>query len=265
MADIMTKGVGGHPVTWLPGIRAVATDRPWAWLGAGWRDICAAPMISLAYGVLAVVSSFVLVAGLAMKDLYYLILPMAAGFMLLGPILAVGLYETSRRLEAGGDASLWAVLWAYRRNAPQIAAIGLALTVVFFAWVRLALMIFMLFFSMDPPPLDLLLERIFFSDVTLPFLVTGTVFGAVMAAAVFAISVVAVPMLLDRETDVFTAMATSIKAVHDNPKTMLIWAALIALFTAAGLATGFLGLVIAFPLIGHASWHCYRDVVATDR
>ncbi|NYZ12406.1 DUF2189 domain-containing protein [Azospirillum sp. RWY-5-1] len=251
--------------SWLPRIRTVGTDRPWVWLAAGWRDMLAAPLISLAYGLLAVVSSFVLVAGLAMYGMHYLVLPMAAGFMLIGPVLAVGLYETSRRLERGEHAGLWPVVMAYRQNGTQIAAIGLALMVVFFAWIRLAFLIFMLFFSMEPPPLDLLVERIFFSEVTLPFLITGTVAGGFMAAAVFSMSVVAIPMLLDRDCDAFTAMATSITAVRENPRTMLVWAALIALFISAGLATGFVGLLIAFPLIGHASWHAYRDVVSGDR
>lgn len=266
MADMTSdQGSTGFRVDWLPAIRTVGTDRPWEWLAQGWRDLCAAPLISAAYGLLAVASSYLLLAGLAGGGLHFLILPMAAGFMLVGPLFAVGLYETSRRLSRGEPATLGTVIGAYRRNGAQIAGIGVALLVVFIAWVRLALLLFMLFFSMEPPPLDLLVERIFFSDVTLPFLFTGTLFGAVMAAAVFSISVVAIPMLLDRETDVFTAMATSIKAVRENPRSMLVWAALIALFTAAGLATAFIGLAIAFPLIGYASWHCYKDTVGAAR
>lgn len=245
-----------------PRVRTAATDRPWVWLAAGWQDFRAAPAIGITYGLLAVLSSFVLVVGLAMYDLHYLILPMAGGFMLLGPIFAVGLYEASRRLESGEHPTLSDVATAYRANGPQIAGIGMALLVLFMAWMQVAFLIFMLFFSMDPPPLDLLLEHVFFSEMTLPFLFTGSLVGGMMALAVFAISVVAIPMLLDRETDAFTAMATSITVVRENPKTMLTWGALIVLFIAAGMATAFLGLLIAFPVIGHASWHAYRELVA---
>lgn len=259
-------GVTTHPLhpaphtPALPRARHIDTERPWAWLAAGWRDMCAAPLVSAFYGVLAVVSSFVLVAGLAVMDMQYLALPMAAGFMLVGPVLAVGLYEASRLLERGEPVTPHAVLGAYQRNGAQIAGMGVVLMLALLAWIRVALLIFAIFYSSAPPALDQLVERIFFSAETIPFLLTGTAVGAVIAAAVFAISVVALPMLLDRETDLFTAMTTSADAVRRNGKAMLVWAALIALFTAAGIATAFLGLAIAFPLIGHASWHCYRDV-----
>lgn len=245
----------------LPPIRAVEDDRPWLWLTAAWRDMMAAPAISFGFGALAVLSSFILVAGLAMKELEYLILPMAAGFMLLGPLFAVGLYETSRLLEMGEKPTLWKVAQAYQRNATQISSIGMVLMLALLAWIRVAFLIFALFFSSEPPAFDQLVDRIFFSAETIPFLLTGTVFGAVIAAGVFAISVVSIPMLLDRETDLFTAMATSIAVVRENIRPMMVWAFLVALFTSAGMVTGFLGLALALPLIGHASWHCYRDLV----
>ncbi len=254
-----------QPASFLPRIRVVGTDRPWVWLAAAWRDLCASPLIGAAYGALAVISSFVLVAGLSMHEMHYLILPMAAGFMLLGPLFAVGLYETSRRLERGERPTLAGVIGAYRRNGMQIAGIGLVLMLALLAWIRVAFLVFALFFSMEPPAFDQLVERIFFSSQTIPFLVTGTLLGAVIATAVFAISVVSVPMLLDRDTDVFTAMATSIAVVRENARPMAVWAFLIALFTAAGMVTGFLGLGLALPLIGHASWHCYRDLVDPGR
>jgi uncharacterized membrane protein len=249
---------------WLPSVRSIPSDRPWVWLSAGWRDMTASPMISFGYGLLAVISSFMLLAGLAMMDMHYLILPLAGGFMLLGPIFAVGLYESSRVQENHRQPTLSGVINAYHRNAAQLGVIGMSLLIVFFAWVRLAFLLFMLFFSENPPALDMLVEKIFFSSVTPMFLAVGTVAGFIMAATVFAISVVAIPMLLDRDSDAFSAMAVSIKACRENPRTMAIWAGLIALFISAGIATGFLGLLITFPLIGHASWHAYRDIVERD-
>ncbi len=254
------RGAARHPRPSGP-VRTVAADRPWVWLSAAWRDMMAAPAISFSYGALAVFSSFLLVAGLAMLGMEYLVLPLAAGFMLLGPLFAVGLYETSRLLEAGERPALGRVVAAYRRNGVQIAGIGLVLMLALLAWIRVAFLIFALFFSAEPPAFDQLVDRLFFSAETIPFLLTGTVFGAVIAAGVFAVAVVSIPMLLDRDTDVFTAMATSVDVVRANVRPMLAWAFLVVLFSAAGMVTGFLGMALALPLIGHASWHCYRDLV----
>lgn len=250
---------------WLPPIQAVGTERPWVWLAAAWQDMMAAPAISFAYGALAVISSFVLVVGLAMLDMEYLLLPLGAGFMLLGPLFAVGLYETSRLLELGEQPTFGKVAAAYRRNGVQIAGIGLVLMLAMLAWIRVAFLLFALFFSGEPPALDQLVDRIFFSAETIPFLLTGTVFGGIIASAVFSIAVVSVPMLLDRDTDVFTAMATSIAVVRRNIRPMIGWGFLIALFMSAGMVTAFLGLALALPVIGHASWHCYRDLVGRGR
>lgn len=262
MVDLTSHRIpGGLDSAAMPGRHGIDTGRPWLWLAAGWRDMLAAPLVSAFYGVLAVLTSFVLVAGLAMVEMHYLVLPLAAGFMLMGPVLAVGLYEASRLLERGEPVTPHAVLGAYQRNATQIAGMGVVLMLALLAWIRVAFLVFAIFYSSSPPALDQLVGRIFFSAETIPFLLTGGAVGAVIATAVFAISVVSLPMLLDRETDLFTAMAASVHAVRRNARAMLVWAALIALFTAAGIATAFVGLAIAFPLIGHASWHCYRDVV----
>lgn len=264
MADITSQhgNIPHHSTsTFLPAVRAVETDRPWVWLAQAWRDMTKAPYVGATYGLLAVISSFVLVAGLTMNDMEYLILPLGAAFMLLGPLFAVGLYETSRLLEQGQRPTLGTVALAYRRHGMQVAGIGLVLMLATLAWIRVAFLIFALFFSSEPPAFDQLVDRIFFSAETIPFLLTGTALGAVIATAVFSIAVISIPMLLDRETDVFTAMATSIAVVRENPRAMAVWAFLIVLFTAAGMVTAFLGLALALPLIGHASWHAYRDLV----
>ncbi len=250
---------------WLPPIRSVDIDRPWVWLASAWQDMMAAPAISFAYGALAVISSFVLVVGLGLLDMEYLLLPLGAGFMLVGPLLAVGLYETSRLLELGERPTFGKVAAVYRRNGVQIAGIGLVLMLAMLAWIRIAFLIFALFFSGQPPALDQLVDRIFFSAETIPFLLTGTLFGGIIATAVFSVAVVSIPMLLDRDTDVFTAMATSIAVVRANIRPMIAWGFLIALFMSAGMVTAFLGLAIALPVIGHASWHCYRDLVGPGR
>ncbi len=251
--------VGPAPV---PRIRRVELERPWAWLAAGWRDLSRAPLVGLSYGVVFAVAGWAITFGLWWLDMLYFVLPMTAGFLIVGPILAVGLYEVSRRLAEGRPASLGAALGAFRANPTQIAFMGVVLLLFFFAWMRLAVLIFMLFFGLRPPSPTDFLGQVFLSAESVPFLAVGFSVGAVLAGLAFAMSVVSIPLLLDRPYDhVVTAIATSFKAVLDNPATMAFWAALIVLFIGAGLLTFYIGLIVTLPLIGHASWHAYRDLV----
>jgi uncharacterized membrane protein len=242
-------------------IRVVPVDRPWLWLAAGWRDFMRAPGVCLAYGIGFVAVSFALSAGLVLADLGYLVLPLAAGFMLIAPVLAVGLYEISRRLEQGQPATLGGALLAWRRNALQIALAGLVLMLLHLVWVRIAMLIFVLFFQDAHPSISGLADALTLSKAGLPFLAVGTLVGAILATIVFAISAVSIPMLLDRDIGLATAIATSVAVVRSNLRPMALWAALIVVFTALGLATLYIGLAVALPLIGLATWHAYRDMV----
>lgn len=244
-----------------PRIRLVPVDRPWTWLAKGWSDLARAPQVSLAYGGVLVVVSFVLTLGLYLVDLLYLLLPLAAGFMLLAPALAVGLYDTSRRLAAGEACSLETALGAWRRAPGQIASLGLVLMFSHLVWVRIATLLYPLFFEGGNPRLAELPDILFFSPMSLPFLVTGTVIGGILAVFVFALAVVSFPMVIDRDVGSFSAIATSFAAVHYNWRPMALWAALITVFIAVGMALFYVGLAVALPLIGHATWHCYKDVV----
>jgi len=245
-----------------PRVRKVELERPWAWLAAGWRDLVGAPAISLAYGVFFAVVGWAVTFGLWWLDLIYLILPLTAGFLIMGPILAVGLYEVSRRRDRGERPTFADALAAYRANPTQIAFMGVTLLLLFFAWVRVAVMIFFLFFGLQPPSLADFVGQVFFSSGSLPFLIIGTAAGAVLAALAFGLSAVSIPLLLDRPYEhVVTAIATSFKVIMENPATMLFWAVLIVLFVGAGLVTFYLGLIVTLPLIGYATWHAYRDLV----
>jgi uncharacterized membrane protein len=244
-----------------PRVRRVPVDRPWIWLSRGWRDLTLAPRVGLAYGALLVALSFLLTLGLYLLDLLYLLLPLTAGFMFVAPVLAVGLYDTSRRLAANEPVSLDAALTAWRRNPGQVAMLGLILMLFHLAWVRIALLLYPLFFEGPNPALGDLPNLILFSPMGLPFLVTGTLIGGVLAALVFAITAVSIPMLIDRDVGVITAVATSFVAVRHNWRAMALWAALIVIFTGLGFAVFYVGLAVALPLLGHASWHCYKDVV----
>ncbi len=254
---------GAEPV---PHVRRIDLDQPWAWLAAGWRDLRQVPGVCLSYGLLFAASGALLTALIWFYDVFYLVLPLAAGFMLMGPILAVGLYEVSRRLETGDSISLGEALGAWRRNVTQIGLMGVALMLFLLAWIRLATLIFALFFSSNPPrpEMALFIDDVFLSVESLPFLVVGTAVGGILAAMVFAISAVSIPLLLDRPVNVFTAITTSMAVVKQNFWAMALWAWLIVIFVGVGLATAYIGLAVTVPLIGLATWHAYRDTVAWE-
>ncbi len=243
-------------------IARVDTEAPWRWLGAGWSDLLATPYISLGYGAVFAVIAVCFWFGLATVGLQALILALAGGFLLIGPILAVGLYEASRRREAGMPIRARDIVTAGMEARGQLSLLGLTLLLIYMIWVQLALLLFMLFFGSRPfPPIDEFVPHLLFNWQGVTLLVVGTAVGAVLASLVFAICVVSAPMLLARPVGVTTAIFTSLRATMLNIRPMALWAALIAGFVAIGLATLCVGLIVIFPLIGHASWHAYRDVL----
>jgi uncharacterized membrane protein len=237
-----------------PQIRRVTLERPWTWLAAGWRDIWRAPGVSLTYGAFFTAISMALTGGLYATGLEYLLPPLAAGFMLVAPMLAVGLYETSRRLEAGEPVTLGAALFAVTRSPTQLPFLGVFLALALLFWMRVASLLFALFFgTTNFPPLSEILPTLFFTWEGLGLLIVGSAFGAVLASAVFAISVVSVPLLMVRDVDAVTAMIVSVRAVRANFAVLILWAWLIVVLTGFGLIPAYLGLVITFPLVGHAT------------
>ena len=243
-------------------IRQVPMDAPWEWLAAGWRDLCSVPRISLGYGAVFAFVALGLAAGLMEIGWASLMLALGGGFVLIGPLAAVGLYEASRRLEQGQTVTLREVLSAGLRAPGQLAFFGVVLAFVFFVWMELAFLSFMLFMGTRglPPPSEFV-PTLLFTPHGLGLLVVGTLIGGILASIVFAISAISVPLMMTQRVDAVTAMATSVEAVIANPKPMALWAVLIAASMALGLATLCLGLIVAFPLIGHATWHAYRSLV----
>ena len=238
----------------------LAKDAPWNWLAAGWRDIWRAPALSLGYGV-TVVGGGVGILYLLNAAGYSALIPVAFGvFALVGPILAVGLYELSRRLEAGEPVGLTDILFVRTKSPVQIAYVGFALMFAVLVWIRVAIMIYALFASASYQPLGDFLGFAFSSVSGLSMLVVGAAAGGVIAFGIYLLSVLSIPMLMDRKSDLFSGMYAGVKAVKDNPGPMLLWAWLIAILTAAGIATFFVGLALVFPLLGHATWHAYREI-----
>lgn len=259
MADAIAFGTA----TTTPRVNTVDIDRPWAWLSAGWRDLRRTPGIGLSYGAIYALIGFALTTFLWLSDVLYLSLPIAAMFTFVGPIAAVGLYQVSRNLAAGEPISFAGSLRAWKANPGQIAFMGVALLLFALAWMRIAFLLFMLFFGHAPmaPEALVMVDRIL-EPGNLDFLIVGTVIGAILCAVAFAISVVSLPMLLDHpESNVIIAIITSLQVVRANFWVMALWAWLIAIFIVVGLATLYLGLIISLPLIAHASWHAYKDLV----
>ncbi len=245
-----------------PYIRRVPVDRPWVWLAAGWRDLVAAPGPALACGLVPVVAGWLVVGLLLWLELPYLVLPLGAGFFFVGPFLAVGLYEISRRRERNLVVDYESTFLAFRRNPEQIALMGALLLFFHLAWMRLAQLLFALFDLRVMPSWDRFADLLWFSSKSLPFLVVGVASGAILAAIAFAIGAFSLPYLLDRrESNLFEAIATSVAAVRLNARPMVLWASLIVILTVIGLLPGLAGLIMTLPLVGLSTWHAYRDIV----
>lgn len=246
-----------------PNLRKLNMDQPWSWLAAGWRDLWANPTIGLTYGLTFALAGAALTWLVLDREVYYLTFPLMAGFLLIAPVTAASLYEISRRRQRGEPAGLRDALAAFGRNPVQLGLIGVVLMLINLAWVRFAALLFMLFFSDSPPPVDPIgFLEILLRVESIPFFIIGFGIGAVLAAWVFAVSAISIPLLIDRpQASVFTAIVTSWKAVWQNKGPMALWAWLIVLFIGVGIATGFIGLIVTLPLIGHATWAAYKDCV----
>lgn len=255
------SGTPGVVIDTVPVPRRVPFDAPWNWLSAGWRDLWRIPGISLTYGAAVTVAVGMLVLGLARLEALSAVLALVGGFLLIGPLLAIGLYEASRRLARNQDVTLNDVAWSWLGVRGQLGFFGALLLFAYLVWLQLAFLLLMLFLGdAGLPPPSAFMHALLFTPRGLGLLVVGTTVGAVLAALIFSISVFAIPLLLVLRLDAVTAARASLAAVACNPKPLTLWAALIVVIMAAGFATFLVGLVIAFPLVGHATWHAYVDV-----
>lgn len=243
----------------LPGIRHVAIDRPFAWLQAGWQDMKANPLPSLAYGLLFALGGDLII--LALLDHPHLISVAISGFFLVAPLLAAGLYELSRRRARGEKLLFIDSLRCFQRNGQSLACFGLILALAMLFWERISAISFALLAIHTPAMASAYLSDIVFSGEHLAFTASWLAAGGMLALLVFAVSVVSVPMMLDHDTDVATAMLTSLRTFGRNFAPLLLWAGLIVALTLFGFATLLFGLVVIMPILGHASWHAYRDLV----
>lgn len=242
-------------------IRRVDVDRSGQWLAAGWRDFLRAPAVSLLYGGAFTAVSVLIAYALIAFGHGSLVLPLAGGFVLLAPILVVGLYDVSQRLEQNREVTLANVCAAFRNNIGQLSAMGVVLLILWFVWVEIAIVLFAVFFGAPLPALGDFVNDVVLSAVGAPLLIIGTLVGAAFAGVIFTITAVSIPMMYDRPVDVATAIAASVLAVRANWQVMFGWAALIVLVTVCAIATFFVGLAVALPVLAYATWHSYRDLI----
>jgi uncharacterized membrane protein len=246
-------------------INRVDAEQHWGWLRRGWQDLVRAREVSLTFGAAIALASLVLLYGMWQQDWFAYSFPLASGYMFVAPFLGVAFYEISRRLELGMPINFWDIAFAWRKRPAQLLMLGLIMMLFQIVWMRLALLIYALFYGLEIARWEDFAVDILTTTHGFLFLAVGSVIGGAMAVVAFALSVVSFPLLLDRDVGTAQAIATSVAVTLANWRVMLGWGALIVLFTAGGLATGCLGLVITMPLIGHASWHAYRDLVDTGR
>lgn len=253
----MSQSETGPPP--VPEINEVSLADLRASLAAGLRDFMAQPLLGLAFAAVYVAGGWLLVWALTAKGQIWWTLPASAGFPILGPFIACGYYEISRRLETGapiGWASVAGVI--FRQKDRQIPSMAAMVVVFFLFWNFLAHMLFALFLGTMTLTNVTSSFEVFLTANGLTMLAVGTGVGAVFATLLYALTVVSLPLLLDREIDYVTAMLTSFALVRDNPVVMLGWGAFIAVALFAAMLPWFLGLFVVLPVLGHATWHLYR-------
>lgn len=243
----------------LPGVRRVAITAPLGWLGKGWQDLWRQPAASLFYGVAVAVTGAVILGVTA--SLAYLFAAAVTGFLLVAPMLAAGLYELSRRYLAGEPATLTASMLAWKRNPSALVSFGLLSILAGTAWQVVSVVIVALFYKGTAlQPMAMMIEVLVNPQHYLMFFIYMGA-GGLMAAVVFALSVVSMPMLVDRRCELLCALTTSVNAVAENPLPLALWALIIMLLTGLGFATALVGLVLVMPWLGHASFHAYKELV----
>lgn len=241
-----------------PEMPVLAWYAPLIWLRKGWRDMRSHPGIAAFYGISFMLMAQILAAVFHRAPEYTLTL--VSGCLLVGPFMAMGLYEVSRRQEQGGECDLSHSLTCWESHLRSMAMLILVLMVLELLWGRASLVVFAVFFNTGMPSTTGVVEAVF-NPENWEFVFVYMTIGSVFAGLVYALAVVSIPMILDRDTDAITAAITSVAVVYANPMVMLFWGVLICLWVALALWPGAWGLLVVGPWLGHASWHAYRESV----
>ncbi|KCZ93425.1 DUF2189 domain-containing protein [Hyphomonas johnsonii] len=239
--------------------RHLGLFEPFHWLGKGVQDTFRKPLSSLFFGLMVFCVSILIVGGLIRFGVDYILLPALSGFMVVGPAIAVGLYEKSRRLEAGEPISLFRMIFVKSKSPGQILFIGVILMLLMVLWLRAAFLLYALFFGMVPfSGFDHLVGSVLMTPRGWALLAVGSAVGGLFASFAFAISAFSIPMLLNEKKDAFTAMGTSMVVAWNNKEVAVVWGAIIVALFAFCLVTALTGLILVYPILGHGTWHAYR-------
>jgi uncharacterized membrane protein len=229
----------------------VGFTEPFHWLAMGLSDLVKSPIISLFYGICFAAAAVAIVQLVYWQGTHLVIMPSLVVYMLIGPFLALGLYDASWQREKGHSPSLMHSIKAIGRNSTSQWGFAVLLAVAMIFWMRIAALLHALYPSVEGASL---------SEFA-PFLIVGSLVGALLAAVVFSISVFSLPLMLERRVDIMTAIFTSFNAVKSNLGAMLVWALIICTGVLVGFATFGVGMIITMPMLGYGTWHAYHSVI----
>lgn len=245
-------------------VKAATFDDIRGALSDGLRDFAKRPMLSMFFGLVYALFGAVLIAGLIISDQFWLVVAAGVGFPLVAPFLAAGLYEMSRRLKAGESFSASDIfLVIFRQQRREFGWMAFVVLFVFWIWAYQVRLIFAITLSFQGfRSMEHLLQNLLTTGDGLTFLAVGSAVGAVLSTVLFSITVIAMPLLLDKNVDFVTAMITSVKSVLMSPPVMLFWGAAVGAVALLAIAPFFVGVILVFPILGHASWHLYERLVS---
>lgn len=235
-------------------------------VAAGLRDFQAAPRYGLFFGAIYAAAGLLIIAIVTRGGMGYLVYPLAAGFALIGPFVATGLYDVSRRRENGEPLSFAAIFACIgRQGGRELGWMAFVTIFIFIVWMYQARLLLALFLGLRSfATVPELVSVVLTTPEGWAFLVIGHIVGAILAVVLFSLTVVSFPLLLDRDVDFITAMITSVRTVTLNPVPMLGFAAVVIALTIAAMVPLFLGMIVVLPVLGHATWHLYRRAVAWE-
>lgn len=250
----------------MPDVRSVRSGDIAAALKAGLRDFVRAPWFGLLFGSIYAAGGLLILAALLWFDMTWMIIPVAIGFPLVGPFVAVGLYEVSRRL-AAGQKLRWAdvLLVVVRQRERQLGWMAFVVLFIFWVWIYQVRLLLALFLgSKSFATIGAFAETVTTTPEGLGFLIVGTCVGAGLAFVLFSATVIAMPLLLERDIDIVSAMIVSFTTVFRNPVAMIGWGLVITALTVLAMLPAFLGIVVVLPVLGHATWHLYDRAIVRD-
>ena len=244
-------------------VRAAGFDDLRAALGAGFRDTLASPLLSLFFGLVCALFGAVLLASLVVFDQILIAIAAGVGFPLVAPFLAAGLYEISRRRSRGESYRASDIfLVVFEQRGRQLGWMSFVVLFVFWMWAyQVRLVMALTLGYRGSGSWETFLDVLTTTSQGASFLIVGTIVGAVLSTILFSLTVISMPLLLDREVDFITAMITSVKTVLASPAVMLFWGAVVGALTLLAIAPAFLGVIVVFPVLGHTTWHLYERLV----